>query len=273
VGSLGPREGEAEGFWEIRSVALYGDTLVVHDARRSRAVLLDLTGAVLAWQPVPADPLALLPLTGRRLVVTGSRDPETRARHTLEIIRPDGVRERVVDTQFELPEPGTRPGYGTALARTDNGFWAALPTEYRIARYADSGAYQTSVVREVGWFPAHVYARMQPGTPPTPRFEDVREDAAGRLWTLVWIADPDWNDPANFRKARVEGQMFVGRLEDYYDSVIEVLHAGTGRLIAQGRFDDLITGFVGDGMVVSLTHDVSGRTVIRVVRVRVVESS
>ncbi|MCI0434385.1 MAG: hypothetical protein L0271_12215 [Gemmatimonadetes bacterium] len=273
-GRLGPQNHDTDAFWWIQGFIRTGNTLAVFDERRAQLVLLSLAGDRLGSQPIPSRPEAVFPLGDGRVIAASPMDMHDGVRHHLEVLAKDGRRDRLIPSAPDLPDLATRARRGPRLNRSRNGFWVAWRGEYRVERYSVDGDFEQVITRDVRWFAGSTTSSSypRPGVPPAPRLEGIHEDAAGRLWTLTWIADPGWVDAGHFRRARlVEGtHLFVGQLEHYYDTVIEVLDGESGRLIAQGRFDELITHFVDDGMVVVLEHDDSNRPNIGISRIRLV---
>jgi len=127
------------------------------------------------------------------------------------------------------------------------GVWAGIRTRYEIEHW-DSGGESTVILRRgVDWFRPHsdLAFRMDPNDqPPKPRLEDIREDAAGRLWTLVHLPNEHWRE--GFRPDTLQSGLIWSEpvLEEHYQARIEVLDPETGTVLAGLVTDELMDRFV-----------------------------
>jgi hypothetical protein len=96
-----------------------------------------------------------------------------------------------------------------------------------------------------------------PGT--YPGIMDVRVDDQGRLWLLVRVGDPNWEEVVEQRRPGLgrRAPPKVGDLNGYWDSVIEVIDLETRRVLARERLPQYFTQFLESGDLVGfrITQD------------------
>lgn len=147
------------------------------------------------------------------------------------------------------------------MAVNDGSVWLGLFNEYRVERWNIAERRREDVFeRRVEWFPK--WEEMTFGglftTRPIPRMSDVWYDA-GKLWIKIAVADSRW--PPKVSKKEIEESEHSPMLnwsDKVFDTVIEVLDARTGRLLASHRFDQLFSAFVGPGMMYSMKEAQDG---------------
>lgn len=246
VGRRGQGPGE---FTSIRFLRTAGDGFAAIDGAQRRITVfgpeLDVRWTVPTQLYVLGDVLAL----ADSVIVLNGVDPRPDAvGPLLHVVTPSGVSAR-----FGADPEGFRFdqefGMGRRLARSPGGFWVARTTRYLIEEYTPSGERRRVVEREVDWFRPHLTAPTPPGPDgPTPFIVDVQEEG-GLLWVLVAVADRDWSRAA---AQTIEGPALgVGNRNGFFDTVIEVLDPGSGRVVASTRVDQLFEGFHAAGAVSS----------------------
>jgi hypothetical protein len=128
--------------------------------------------------------------------------------------------------------------------------WAAPLARYRMEEWAVGGERIRTLEREVDWFRPHDGSTRADDGTPLPRFRALHLDAQGRLWTVVWVPAPRWEE--GLREGPGVGGMPGPVVSDYsklYDSVVEVIDPETGRVVRSQRFDVAFSGFVRDGLL------------------------
>ena len=99
-----------------------------------------------------------------------------------------------------------------------------------------------TIARDVDWFPEWTERWEAPiGDPPLPRLFSVQEDHLGRLWVMLSVAAIDFQP-----LPRPTGDMNAPMGSDHpsFDTIIEVLDARTGELMATRRFSALLGAFL-----------------------------
>ena len=96
------------------------------------------------------------------------------------------------------------------------------------------------------------------------------EDQAGRLWTVVVVADEEWS-PTEREQRGERSLLAVMRDTDYdriLDSIIEVIDPDSRRVIARTRFDVVIHGVTNQNVLYGKTQHDDGHILIRLWRAR-----
>lgn len=112
-----------------------------------------------------------------------------------------------------------------AASQSPGTLWAAYMSEYRIEKWDMTREMRLSTIeRKPAWF---VPSTSSDG--PRGRLVDVREDEAGRLWTLISV-------PTSEREIRIADG---GRVNEHVDTRVEVLDPDAGELLV-GTISDLL---------------------------------
>ncbi len=146
-------------------------------------------------------------------------------------------------------------------------FWAARFDRYELTLWTVDGTLRKRVVRDVGWLRPWVRYKSAFRERPQPQLMGVYQDADGLLWTLSLVPDPDFRPIT----PDVWNPNMVRRKEDpWYDTIIEVLDADAGRLLAAARYDGMMHGFLPTGHVVSYAASPLGAQILELRRTRLV---
>jgi hypothetical protein len=157
---------------------------------------------------------------------------------------------------FGSENPRHHPGGETMLRKLARSgaseLWAGFLHRYRLERWTLEGEHRLTVVREAPWFEPYTRVTPVPGEPPRPILMAMREDAEGRLWTLVRVADPEWERaevlPADTAVLR-RNPMAAHDLAEVYDTMVEVFDGRCGTLLHSQRFPGLLVGFLDDSHI------------------------
>ena len=262
LASVWGRRGDGPG--EYRSIGqllmLRGDSLGVVDQSNTRLTVLNADGSVVRTQllPVNPHPHRIVQLDDGTLVVAGGEHTAAASGYVMHLVRPDGSASPFVPAGMVLR---SRPSASQRrLAAAGLTVWAARPDRYELTQYGVDGATPLRVLkREVNWFPDREtegpmdFAKE----PPAPYLADVRVDEEGFIWTMVRLADAEWN-PVDDVALVVD--------ERRYDSIVEVLDPDRGLVLRSQRFPWYGHGFTNDGLIVSERKDTLGVTVLDVWR-------
>jgi len=233
-----------------------GDTVHLVDDLRGLHLVLDPDGNVVRTHaPTPLRPASMrLLLPGGGAVGTGTVPTRDNVGYPLHLLAPDGAVVR----SFGSDRPEDVPGQSIDLRKLSlagpAAVWAGHLTRYRVERWSLDGARQAAFVRDVPWFQPYTDMRWRPDQAPHPILMALRQDAGGRLWTVVRVADARWRDArpvvADTLLARRNpaGQYDP---EDLYDTVVEVIDPACGRVLVSRRYPVLIAGFLDGGRMIS----------------------
>jgi hypothetical protein len=141
---------------------------------------------------------------------------------------------------------------------------------YVVELWTVDGQHRSTLVRNPDWFVRD--GSDDPGAPQA-RQEAPRIDAEGRLWTVSHVADPEWRQSIStvrdIRGGLAPG-VAEGDLDDYVDSVVEVIDPDSGELIASIRVDPHLTFVSNSGYAASYREDDVGNPSIEVWRLELV---
>ena len=229
-----------------------GDTVHLVDDLNGRHTVLTPDFAVARVRPtspfVRVSGLSLL-LPDDALVATGTVPTRDAAGYPLHVVDGSGAVLR----SFGADAPELAPGAEIDLRKLAHAgpgrFWAAHLTRYAVERWTLDGRRDLALERRAPWFRPYTRIHRRAGEAPKPMVTAVRQDAAGRLWTVVRVADPRWRAarpvavPDALRRRDPAAPYAVA---DLYDSVVEVFDPMCGRLLASRRWPGLIAGFLDD---------------------------
>lgn len=270
VGRRGSGPGE---FRFIRRIVPYGDKVHVFDSGLNRWSTLGSEGEVVTSATIPT-PLGALVLNDSLTLVNAkilSRELVGVPLHLVsvkgEILRSFGADGTVF--RLDIPLMGWRQ---LAKSGSDR-IWAAYLTQYVIDQWDVEGNKRIELARQADWFKPHFRGAVESRTDdaPSPWIAAIHEDRQGRLWTLVAVADPNYNATLE-RRQMTDGIRYIPKdLNRYFDTVIEVIDPKAGRLIASQRLDQHITHFLDADHVAGYREMPDGTPVISVWRVQLVQ--
>jgi hypothetical protein len=166
------------------------------------------------------------------------------------------------------------PRFPLIFAGSPGHIWLPDNFQYRLQEWSTDGTLRRTVVRKPTWFPtlpASELSRALRETSgvkvrrPMPWLGKGYQDSAGLVWTFSTIADEDWNQVRVFTQAGPHGPS--ERIEDdewhnFYDTMIEVIDPGRGKLVAALRSDFHLRIVDGGPYLYSVRNDSSGARLI-----------
>lgn len=257
IGREGSGPGEFRGLGTVQLAA--GDSLHVVDLFNLRWSVYspehELVRSVRPEIPVYMQ-LSVLP-DGRGLFSAPMRRAGLE-RFPLHLLAADGSHLRSFGA---APDEFGPPGYDgewRKLSRAGaTSVWAAYRDRYRIELWDADAAEDRPlrvIERTVDWYPPGLEEEMSLDAPPTTRTIAIRQDQAGRLIALMWVADANW------REAIEPGEVHptVSDRNGYYDTRIEILDATSGELLASVVAPQAFHAFVADDLVIASVTDAAG---------------
>jgi hypothetical protein len=243
-----------------------GDSTFVLDAGNRRLAVLDPVQHIARTARIPTVGGWFGVTSDGRVVVLGgiSRTGQDRVVVLGRTLEPDGTF---------MPGPAAAQDSSVAALRrrmgvAANGLVAVSHwTRYIVELWTVEGEHVRTLVRSPGWFVQD--APDDDAGPPQSRQEAPRIDTEGRLWTVSHVADPEWRQSISTVRdlqGRLAPGISEGNLDDYFDSVVEVINPDTGMLIASTRVDPYLTFVSDSGYGASYREDEMGNPFIDVWR-------
>ena len=259
VGRRGGGPGEFKMPWRV--FRHERDTLVVHDPMNTRISVFDSAGRYVSSHPWRGKPyIRGLWFGPDTFIVNASYRTPMSVGFPFHAMDGDGNVLHSFGADTPRYMPGEQPQrWRRAMAReSDSSFWAAHDWEYRIEEWLVTGLQLRRVLeRSVPWFSEEQqYGEVTPRTAPMSSTRDLARDAVGNLRILVSVADPGWKSSLGDSIRRRDGSVAY-RIDDYqlaYDTFVEIVSPGEGRVLASNRFDQYLRLFVegtDGGMVVA----------------------
>ena len=238
VGVIG-RAGEGPGEFGavVTPIPGPGDTLFAPDLVQGRVTMFGPDRSLAGTLPMPFRPDLAMP-DGSFLVArqVGRREMIGYPMHVVD-------REGRVVRSFGTDEPQYRPDMDHILTRNvapgqDGTVWAMAPARYILERWDPStGELLQSTRIRSDWFRESTEPYTDETVRPPPLVDGLWEDEDGLVWTIVQDADVDWEPPPWANEHRPIDLQEHNRT---YDSVIEVVDPGSGRVLASRRFDETL---------------------------------
>lgn len=191
---------------------------------------------------------------GRQLVLSGRfRTPENVGYPHHVFYRDGTVRSFGADTAIERPD--MMYWNMRSLAVGSQGVWSGHRQQYVIDLWGYDLRRKKRLIRNVAWFAPYLRpARMSEGKPPEPELSALSDD--GRyLWTYTLVADKEWKSALERRPGAhgdVEG---IGRINDYLDTIIEVIDYHRGVVVKSVRVDRAVITVLENGLVAAVHQD------------------
>ena len=256
---LGGRgEGPGEFTFINHIVVGSGDTLYVYDHTQLRRSVFDPDHEFVRTDPIPAFMRQIVPLPSALMVVNSSIPTRERVGWPLHTIGADGG----VLHSFGADPPVSRPD-GTSLEDrgiaidTEGVLWVAPRNVYELSTYSAVGARfeptNRLYRRQVEWF--QPWTDLSPDGRPRPAMKQIAfspEDPT-LLWVVISVADPEW---APLRQPTRSSKELINSL---YDSILEVIDAKSGSVLASRRFGPTLSRLTFQGLIPALRIDDSDR--------------
>ena len=229
-----------------------GDTLFALDFGQGRISMFGPDRAPAGTLPMPFSFYALPDLVmpdGSLLVAAQIRRSETIG-YPIHVV---DRRGRVVRS-FGTDEPQYRPGLYPILTRKvalgrDGTVWAMAPGRYILERWDPSTGERLQSTRiPSDWFRESRELHADETVRPPPLVDGLWEDEDGLVWIFVQDADAEWAPPPRANEERPFDLQEHSRL---FDSMIEVVDPGSGRVLASQRFSEVLWFQPPSGILVS----------------------
>lgn len=215
AGAMLVRVGPGDSIWLFRdngTVGVYDDT-----PRQARVIAL------------PTGSQDALVLGDGRLVTTGDSGA------IAQLYSAAGVPVRSFGRRI-VGAGGTAPRY-RVFAGAAGTFWTtSVDRRWQLQHWDTAGQLLGSLAPSAPWFPpsAAESPSAAADAPPPTRIVAAWSDDSGRIWVAAEIADRHWQRGLGHG---TKGSARVIDDDKYYDSVVEVRDAKSGRALASARFD------------------------------------
>ncbi|MDT8341432.1 MAG: hypothetical protein RQ751_07965 [Longimicrobiales bacterium] len=147
----------------------------------------------------------------------------------------------------------------------DAAFVAAQMWEYVITVFDRDGSAILTVARDAKWMPkqnidAEFLEGMGETHPVPPVIRALHTDAAGNLWVYILVPDAAWRP----WPSRRSGPRWATAT---YDTRVEIIDLGSRRVLASGRFDEVIAPVCGSNYSFTVRETAEGDNVIALLKV------
>lgn len=253
TGTIGRRGSGPGEFRSVLFLRIHDDTLFVHDNGLARQSVF-WSGALVRTRRVPGNMWDGLSY-GPDILINAVVPEGDAAGAPLHWIDTEGRRRAsggAASGRFRRDEiPLMRRSMAAA---SGSAFWTARPTRYLLEKWDHELNLVESIEREADWFPPHSNTGILPDRPPQPRVRAIHLDDEERMWVLLHVGAPRWRE--TFTSTAPSPDMaFDGRMDVYYDSVLEVIDTPTGSLVTRIRLDEYATAFTTTGKLVVYGDD------------------
>lgn len=264
-----PGRGPGELF-RVSALAMSpGDSLHVFDFGNLRQTVFTPEGRVARTAHVPGTVYTAIPRPNGEIIAQFHVPSRPLAGYTVHRLDRNG---RFLRSFAEL-RGGYRPSDWTAsfrplAAAVDGSVWVAYPNRYEVELWSGDGRLRRTLVRDASWFrPWSAASNRDPRRQrPQPGVVGIRQDAAGRLWVSMRIADPRWA-PAP-RRAGEEGRILPAEADRLFDTLFEVIDPASGRVITRARNPGTPLAFITNDLVYRLVERADGSVGAEVLRVQ-----
>lgn len=159
------------------------------------------------------------------------------------------------------PAAGGQGALGRHLAVDGRGRrWSVEVARYRLTEWGDDGHPTRRLEAERSWIPQVFPERLNPAVErPVAQIGGLEVDDTGLLWLFVVVPDAGWRPAAAGSRPHPN---------DLFDTHIEVIDPGSGRLLAVGRSEQMVLPFQ-PGLAYSTVEDELGDLRVQVWRMAV----
>ena len=270
------RAGEGPG--EYRNIkALWvspGDTLHVVDASSVRRTMISPDLQVIRTDrvPGPVQYYGFLGLSDGSSILTAIAPDSLGELRLLHRLSPSGELRYSFGPPLNGSNPFNTPGPALVRIAAETKLGQTLishGSEFLISMYGDNGALEKALR-----FPNREFLELVPGGGRFPGYlpwiQDLWVDDDGRLWVLMRVGDPGWEQGVE-RVGVGFGRRPSVKLTDYdafWDTVIEVVDLEAGVTLARTRLEKNLIKFLGANRVTGRTYMENGTYRLPVLRLR-----
>lgn len=261
IGRKGAGPGEFRS--PLRVAVGSGDSLYVLDDANSRIQVVAASGAYARVFPTRDRYRSFTLLPDDRLLLF--RLPKSRSDRLFHGFDREGREVMAFGTPLQPDSALDLENW--FVARAPGGrFWTASIWSYELRRWSGPDSLDLAVIRKAGWFPSpsvfseDAYVRV----PPPPLLLHAWEDDNGRLWTYAAVADPGWRPGMGMR-------VTPSWQEKVFDTIIEVIDLGSGRLLASHRYPSRLAPLCGSPLMYTVVEQPDGDLRVRVLEPRLIE--
>lgn len=261
IGRKGAGPGEFRS--PLRVAVGSGDSLYVLDDANSRIQVVSAAGAYARVFPTRDRYRSFTLLPGDRLLLF--RLPKSRNDRLFHGFDREG--REVMSFGTPLQPDSALDLENWLVARAPGGrFWTASIWSYELRRWSGPDSLDLAVIRKAEWFPSpsvfseDVYVRV----PPPPLLLHAWEDDNGRLWTYTAVADPEWRPGMGMR-------VTPAWQEKVFDTIIEVIDLGSGRLLASHRYPSRLAPLCSSPLMYTVVEPPDGDLRVHVLEPRLIE--
>ena len=261
IGRKGAGPGEFRS--GLRVAVGSGDSLYVVDDGNARIQVVSAAGEYARVFPTKDRYRSFTLLPDDRLLLF--RSPSSRENTLYHGFDRDG-REVISFGAPQQPDSALELENGLVSTAPRGRFWTASHWSYDLQRWSGPDTLDLTVTRKVDWFPspslfsADVYVNI----PPPPMLLHAWEDNSGKLWTYTAVADPSWK-PGMGMRVTPEWQ------EKTFDTVIEVIDLGTGRLLATHRYPSRLAPLCSSPLMYTVVELPDGDLRVKVIEPRLIQ--
>lgn len=244
--------GQPGGFFFVAEVKVHQDTLIVVDRGRRMLSFLPVEGGRPRSVSLGYGPEGILPLPGGRILTQSALSGPSVIGMPMHLHESDGEHIRTFGRSSQVISSSAPYDIRRHLAFGDEGareIWVSWVNQYRLEKWALEGQLLDVIAHEREWFtPWSRYATNLLVTRAPTWFDSIRYDPKdGLLWCLFSVADRDWIPPGDPGREDVPTAAAPNQMNEVFDTVVEVLNASSGSIIASKRFDEWITGYLNGG--------------------------
>lgn len=154
-----------------------------------------------------------------------------------------------------------------AASERGEGVWSARVNRYELAYFDSLGTQQLRITRHAPWFPG--WDAEPPGAyksvPPPPRIWGLAITPGGYLAIFALVPDSTWSPPTSAR----ETPLSAASVDQYFDTVIEVLDPADGRMLGHLRHDIPLRPVHGTQLAYGIRVEPSGNERMDVYRLNI----
>ena len=177
------------------------------------------------------------PLPDGRIAVDDMHASANGGQSTVSILGPTGRLDREL---LEVPDPVVR----TLLApASEGGFWALRGNGNRLERYGPDGELVDAVVIEGGSVAPWAEGRMDgegQEVPRRPRYTGFSELGDGTFLLVAWVSPEEWTPGSDAEGGAMLAPATMN-VSDAYDTVLELVDATSGQVLARARVPDALS--------------------------------
>jgi hypothetical protein len=196
-------------------------------------------------------PFSAVVLGDGRMIIQGMIRTADRVGYPIHVLNRDGrvLQSLGASGNAAYVAGGIADVRRIALSADGNAVWSAVVNAYRFEKWRLDGTRTAVIAPSASWFRPWSGGETSVTGQPNPRVNALREDAAGRLWVISFVANASWRPTVERSTVVDKPALTAAEIVQRFDTMVEVFDISSGARLGSVRLSGVYDSFVGQDLV------------------------